>query len=372
MNRPNRGPSNHSNMHPRAMPVNSNVPMTIAELRPNMRGFNLECVLLEKAAESRRAPPDDQLITTFLAADKSGSIILTIWGSESQLLRSGDLIRLQGGEAKLFKGHIQLSTTKSGKYKKFGEDTIPFTDKPNWSEFDWVQDPNRPNMMLPLTPQLKMSMSANGIQPIPAGPNMQQQRHSQQAAINPAFQRPNQRPGNMAGSIPGQRPAPGQGQAPGQGGFPSNINKNFGGGPGQQQHPQHNMNGPMNNGPPTGPSNIGQPHRSHSHPHVHAQNQTNPNQYPNPQNQGPNQGYNNNGPPGNTIPSNGHSSAPPPLNGRPRFNKKMHRDLDAPDSYPSPRSGLTSSVDEFAREMKFAQGGGGPGHIRKKTRTDME
>ena len=51
-------------------------------------------------------------------------------------------------EAKLFKGHIQLSTTKSGKYKKFGEDTIPFTDKPNWSEFDWVQDPNKPSQMV--------------------------------------------------------------------------------------------------------------------------------------------------------------------------------------------------------------------------------
>ncbi|KAF9990031.1 hypothetical protein BGZ75_004019, partial [Mortierella antarctica] len=376
--------------------------------------------------ESRRAPPDDQLITTFHAADKSGSIILTIWGAESQLLRSGDLVRLLGGEAKLFKGHIQLSTTKSGKYKKFGEDTIPFTDKPNWSEFDWVQDPNKPSQMVPLTPQLKMTMSANGMQPIPAVGNMQQQRHNQQAVINPVFQRQNQRSGNMGGSIPGQR----QGQGPGgysnnnsnniNNNTNNNTNKNnFGGGSvGPQQHHHHGvlgMNGPL----PIGPNNGGpgqRPHQANSN-QIPNQNQIpNPNQNPNQSQghlqgqgpvqaqglgQGPGQGQGQGqgqgpgpgpgpGPSqghgqGHTLPnhagqgSSAHPSLPLPPNARPKFNKKHqhHRDLDAPDSYPSPRTGLANSADEFAREMKFvAQGGtGGPGpfaHIRKKTRTELD
>ncbi|KAG9324777.1 hypothetical protein KVV02_005368 [Mortierella alpina] len=397
MNRPNRGPGVHnsnnsntnsggnmnsSNAMTRDRPINpmhtgtgvNGMPIiAIADLRPNMRGFNLECVLLEKAGESRRAPPDDQLITTFHAADKSGSIILTIWGAESQLLRSGDLVRLLGGEAKLFKGHIQLSTTKSGKYKKFGEDTIPFTDKPNWSEFDWVQDPNKPSQMVPLTPQLKMTMSANGMQPIPAVGNMQQQRHNQQAVINPVFQRQNQRSGNMGGSIPGQR----QGQGPGgysNNNSNNNINNNTninnnknnfsGGSVGPQQHHHHGvlgMNGPL----PIGPNNGGPGQRPH---------QANSNQIPN-QNQIPNPNQN----PNQSQGSSAHPSLPLPPNARPKFNKKHqhHRDLDAPDSYPSPRTGLANSADEFAREMKFvAQGGtAGPGpfaHIRKKTRTELD
>ncbi|KAF9961045.1 hypothetical protein BGZ70_008382 [Mortierella alpina] len=442
MNRPNRGPgvhnsnnstnngtnnggnmNNSSNMT-RDRPINpmhtstgvNGMPtIAIGDLRPNMRGFNLECVLLEKAGESRRAPPDDQLITTFHAADKSGSIILTIWGAESQLLRSGDLIRLLGGEAKLFKGHIQLSTTKSGKYKKFGEDTIPFTDKPNWSEFDWVQDPNKPSQMVPLTPQLKMSMSASGMQSIPAVANMQQQRHNQQAVINPAFQRQNQRSGNMSGSIPGQR----QGQGPA--GYSSNNNNNninnnnnkgnFG--PQQQQHPHGvgalGMNGPL----PVGPNNGGPGQRPHAananqipnqiqnqnpnqnQGHLQSQGQVQvqgPGQGPGPgpgpgpgagpglgptlgQGQGQGQGL------GHGLTHHGgqgsaHPSLPLPPNARPKFNKKHqhHRDLDAPDSYPSPRTGLSNSVDEFAREMKFVAqgGGGGPGHIRKKTRTELD
>ncbi|KAF9288059.1 Sorting nexin-30 [Mortierella alpina] len=441
MNRPNRGPgvhnsSNNSNnsgnninsggnmnnnsamardrpinpMHT-STGVNGMPTIAIADLRPNMRGFNLECVLLEKAGESRRAPPDDQLITTFHAADKSGSIILTIWGAESQLLRSGDLVRLLGGEAKLFKGHIQLSTTKSGKYKKFGEDTIPFTDKPNWSEFDWVQDPNKPSQMVPLTPQLKMTMSANGMQPIPAVANMQQQRHNQQAVINPAFQRQNQRSGNMSGSIPGQR----QGQ--GAGGYSNNnnnIKSNFGGGGGigPQQHHQHGMGALGMNGPlPIGANNGGpgqRPHQANSNQIPIQNTNQNLNQSQNPnqnqghiQSQGQGQGQ---GPgqaqaqgPGQILgqgPAQGqgqgqghgmmstagqgsaHPSLPLPPNARPKFNKKHqhHRDLDAPDSYPNPRTGLANSADEFAREMKFvAQGGtGGPGHIRKKTRTEMD
>ncbi|KAG0042982.1 hypothetical protein BGZ90_009236, partial [Linnemannia elongata] len=41
---------------------------------------------------------------------------------------------------------------------------------------------------------------------------------------------------------------------------------------------------------------------------------------------------------------------------------KVHRDLDAPDAYPSPRSGLASSENEFARDIKIvAQGGVGLG-----------
>ncbi|KAF9951562.1 Sorting nexin-30 [Mortierella alpina] len=444
MNRPNRGPGVHSNNNSNSSNLNSsnmnnNSPMTrdrpinpmhtstgvngmptiaIADLRPNMRGFNLECILLEKAGESRRAPTDDQLITTFHAADKSGSIILTIWGAESQLLRSGDLVRLLGGEAKLFKGHIQLSTTKSGKYKKFGEDTIPFTDKPNWSEFDWVQDPSKPSQMVPLTPQLKMTMSANGMQPIPAVANMQQQRHNQQAVINPAFQRQNQRSGNMSGSIPGQR----QGQGPG--GFSnnnSNNKSNFGGGVGQQQHHQHGagslgMNGPLPAGPNSGVPGQ-RPHQANSNQmpnqsqnlnhqnlnlnqgqgHIQSQGQVQgqgPTQGQGPaqgqgpmqgqaqgQGQGPLQGQAQGQGQGHGLMNNAgqgsaHPSLPLPPNARPKFNKKHqhHRDLDAPDSYPSPRTGLANSADEFAREMKFvAQGGtGGPGHIRKKTRTEMD
>ncbi|KAK3844541.1 MAG: hypothetical protein J3R72DRAFT_473181 [Linnemannia gamsii] len=64
-----------------------------------------------------------------------------------------------------------------------------------------------------------------------------------------------------------------------------------------------------------------------------------------------------------------HGNAPPggpgmgPGGPARKFKKpKVHRDLDAPDSQPNPRSGLASSVDEFARDMKIvAQGGVGLG-----------
>ncbi|KAF9996925.1 hypothetical protein BGZ79_009328 [Entomortierella chlamydospora] len=69
-----------------------------------------------------------------------------------------------------------------------------------------------------------------------------------------------------------------------------------------------------------------------------------------------------------------------------RHNKhsKIHRDLDAPDTYPSPRTGIFNSENEFDKDMKLvsSQGSigqlthnGGPvgtGHLRKKPKVEVE
>ncbi|KAF9117121.1 SOSS complex subunit B2 [Mortierella sp. AM989] len=379
---------------------------TIAELRPSMRGFNLE------SAEPRRTY-DNQLLTTFLVADKTGSIVLIIWGEEGALLKNGDLVRIQGGEAKLFKGLIQLSTSKFGKYKKIGEDTMLFVEKPNWSEFEWTQDPNgKPGVMIPITPQLKQSMANNGIPSMLPGGSMQQQRGiqgiNQQASISPPFrgdQRQVQRPFSQTqGGAPNGNP---------HSGLMPNANSGnkgiFGAGnpplqqqqqsqqqqspPQQQQQPplpqqqqqqqqqqQLNVNGI--NAPPlvagSGPAGN-RPHIGQYQGHG-----INPS---NPQSQNQNQNQNQS----QSQSQNLNSSNAVAINTRHlKHNKhsKIHRDLDAPDAYPSPRTGLANSVDEFAQEMKLvssqgsiglgvgqlAHSGGpsGPGHIRKKPKVEME
>ncbi|KAF9208746.1 SOSS complex subunit B2 [Haplosporangium sp. Z 27] len=285
---------------------------SIADLRPSMRGFNLE-------------------------SDKTGSIVLIIWGEEGALLRNGDLVRIQGGEAKLFKGLIQLSTSKFGKYKKIGEDTMLFVEKPNWSEFEWTQDPNsKSGVMIPLTPQIKMSMANGGIPPMLPGV-IQQQRSVQginpQPAINPSFrgdQRQGQRPFSQNQVVPGSGPSgnrPHHGQYQGHSTHPSN--------------PSQNVNQSQNLGQSQGSSNA---------------------------------------------PSGSH--APNPRHPKHIKHNKVHRDLDAPDTYPSPRTGLSNSVDEFAQEMKLvsSQGSVGlgvgqlphsggpavPGHMRKKKNQETD
>ncbi|KAG0265901.1 SOSS complex subunit B1 [Mortierella polycephala] len=377
----------------------------IADLRPAMRGFNLECILLDQAGEPRKVHSDNTVVTTFRVADKTGSVHLSIWGDDAQLLRSGDILRIQGGEARLFKNQLQMSITKAGKFRKIGEDTMVFTELPNWSEVNWEQEMNKPGMMGHRATQMAMNTSTNGIQPMPGGPNIQQHRNIQgnnaQPAINPAFrgdqrqgQRPFQHQGNMNASPHGNSMmGPGMGMM-NQAGFQGNNSGNMGG-PGmipsapmpQQQLPQsqqrqQNMNAQGVNGPPIG-QGMGQGgHRSHHGGHPNQSNQ--PNQ--------PNQNHGHHQQAGNAGRAGAHPSLPPPPNSRPPKHKKhnkFHRDLDAPETSPASRTGLDNIEDEFAREMNSATQGlrqgpgrGGPGsgsggaagaaHVRKKPKVVNE
>lgn len=50
----------------------------------------------------------------------------------------------------MYKGNLQVATSKFGSYKKIGEDTFPFCEVPKWSEYQWVQDPHNRNMLVSL------------------------------------------------------------------------------------------------------------------------------------------------------------------------------------------------------------------------------
>ncbi|KAJ1733370.1 hypothetical protein LPJ61_001593 [Coemansia biformis] len=110
----------------------------IAKFRPAMRGFDCEVIVLETAMPTTTR--DGQTIHTFLVADRSASIIMNIWGNDGKCIRNGDIIRIDGAEAKLFKGFMQLTTARFGKLRRVGEDTMLFKDQPNVSEVQWVTE----------------------------------------------------------------------------------------------------------------------------------------------------------------------------------------------------------------------------------------
>ncbi|KAJ2608732.1 hypothetical protein H4S08_004333 [Coemansia sp. RSA 1365] len=110
----------------------------ITKLRPSMRGFDCEVIVLETAMPTTTR--DGQTIHTFLVADKTASIIMNVWGNDGKFIRNGDIIRIEGAEAKLFKGFMQLTTARFGKLKRVGEDTMLFREAPNVSEMQWVTE----------------------------------------------------------------------------------------------------------------------------------------------------------------------------------------------------------------------------------------
>ncbi|KAF9336815.1 hypothetical protein BG006_007326 [Podila minutissima] len=360
------------------------------DLRPPMRGINLECILLEAKEEPRRTI-DHQLVTSWWVADKTGSINLTFWGEDVKFLRSGDIVRVLNGEAKLYKGNLQVATSKFGSYKKIGEDTFPFTEVPKWSEYQWVQDPHNRNMLLPLTPQVQQMLEMNGGVPTPVGASSQRNPGAA-AVVNPAF-RSNMGMGGMGmggNRFPSQGgPNPG-GPPAGPGFADSNSHKNT-----PVPNFNHNNNNTNNNNFNGGPGSIG-PGGLGAPGGPGGPRQGFP-PGPNPTNtQGGGGGANggpSNGGSGNGGPANGGNGGGGGRHGKHGKHGKMHRDLDAPDSYPSPRTGLNNSVDEFARDMKLVsqggiglgmgphfgahgqgghQGGGGPGHMRKRPKVEMD
>ncbi|KAI9475015.1 hypothetical protein LPJ78_002856 [Coemansia sp. RSA 989] len=110
----------------------------ISNFRPLMRGFDCEVIVLETAVPTTTR--DGQTIHTFLVADKTGSIIMNIWGNDGKFIRNGDILRIEGAEAKLFKGFMQLTTARFGKLKRVGEDTMIYKEQPNVSEMQWVTE----------------------------------------------------------------------------------------------------------------------------------------------------------------------------------------------------------------------------------------
>lgn len=111
-------------------------PVSIAKFRPSMRGFDCEVIVLETAMPTNTR--DGQTIYTFLVADRTGSIVMNIWGTDGKYIQNGDILRVENAESKLFKGFLQLTTAKFGKIKKIDEDTMQFNEQPNMSEFQWV------------------------------------------------------------------------------------------------------------------------------------------------------------------------------------------------------------------------------------------
>ncbi|KAI8147588.1 hypothetical protein BJV82DRAFT_352473 [Fennellomyces sp. T-0311] len=112
----------------------------IKDMRPLQRGINCEAIVIQKDPDPTVTRDGDNL-HKMLIADKTGSISLTIWNNNGQVLRSGDIIQILGGECKFRKGQLQLSVSRNSKIKRIGQDTFMFVEKPNFSEQTQVPQP---------------------------------------------------------------------------------------------------------------------------------------------------------------------------------------------------------------------------------------
>ncbi|KAI8979900.1 hypothetical protein BDB01DRAFT_247140 [Pilobolus umbonatus] len=101
----------------------------VKDMHPMSKQLISEVIVLQKDGEPVTTR-DGDMIYRFMVADRSASIILTVWGNRGQLIKSGDILRVAGANCT---------------YRK-GQDTFPFVDQPNMSEVQFntnMQNNNR-------------------------------------------------------------------------------------------------------------------------------------------------------------------------------------------------------------------------------------
>lgn len=112
--------------------------MKVIELLPFLKGFDIDVIIVDRVNTHQ---VNGDVLSKFVAADPTGAVSLTFWGIDGTNVRPGDILRITGAETKLYQNQIELTKSKTGKAKRIGEHTFPFTDRPNISrEWTWTQD----------------------------------------------------------------------------------------------------------------------------------------------------------------------------------------------------------------------------------------
>ncbi|KAG9303390.1 hypothetical protein G9A89_013716 [Geosiphon pyriformis] len=114
--------------------------LTILELRPLFRGFDLRCIILEQL--SKRCTQGGQEMYHFRVADHTAVCTLVVW-EEGSCLKSGDVLKINNGKVRLYNGKLELTPVKNvGKVRRYDQYCLKFVEneKPNLSMFNWIKD----------------------------------------------------------------------------------------------------------------------------------------------------------------------------------------------------------------------------------------
>ena len=94
--------------------------MNIADLKPGMRGVNVEAKIYnitESRTVNLRAGGTAQVADATIS-DESGSIKLSLWDDQIEMVKQGDKISIENGYTQAFRGDNSLNIGRYGKLKR--------------------------------------------------------------------------------------------------------------------------------------------------------------------------------------------------------------------------------------------------------------
>ena len=92
--------------------------VAIKELQDGMKRVSVEAQVVEKGdvrEVKSRFKDETYRIVDAILADESGSVKLTLWNEQIEMVNVGDKIKIDNGYVTSFKGEIQLNVGKFGK-----------------------------------------------------------------------------------------------------------------------------------------------------------------------------------------------------------------------------------------------------------------
>ena len=94
--------------------------VAIKELQDGMKRVSVEAKVVEKGDPREvksRFKDETYRIVDAVVADESGSVKLTLWNEQIDMVNVGDNIKIENGYITSFKGEIQLNSGKFGTLK---------------------------------------------------------------------------------------------------------------------------------------------------------------------------------------------------------------------------------------------------------------
>ena len=111
--------------------------VTIKDLKPYQNRFNVTFAIVsvgeERTVSNRNNPDETHRISDITVADQTGSIILTAWDDDIDLLEEGKSFALNNGFVNIFRDSMRLARGKFGNFTE-SEATIEANTESNRSD----------------------------------------------------------------------------------------------------------------------------------------------------------------------------------------------------------------------------------------------
>lgn len=94
--------------------------VNVRDLRPGMSRVNVEVTVMKAFQPRTVITRDGRRVTLaeFEVSDNTGSIILTLWGDDINLVKQGDTVRIRNGYVTSFRGEPRLNIGRYGKIEQ--------------------------------------------------------------------------------------------------------------------------------------------------------------------------------------------------------------------------------------------------------------